>query len=300
MIVSTHIRAAVALMITGVLGGIAPLLMKYAFSEFAPMQIVYLRFLLAVILTLPLLAVHATKIKPNLSILIPAGLLFSGNVFFVIVGLMTTTSIISQLFYLLSPVIVSGVGYFIFHERVSTRRIMSMAICFISASLILMRSVNAHELVQSIGTFQGNVFVLLAVISWSLYLIVTKRTGAQLEPTLFLVVNFLVTFFMSALFLFFQGISPTRTLDQFINSNVPVQLSILALGSINSVFFFFLYQWSIKKVSAFMVSAAAYLSPLSAAAFGIPFFGERLSITLIISAVGIFIGSYLIVTEKRT
>ncbi len=300
MIVSTRIRAAVALMITGVLGGIAPLLMKYAFSEFAPMQIVYLRFLLAVILTLPLLAVHATKIKPNLSILIPAGLLFSGNVFFVIVGLMTTTSIISQLFYLLSPVIVSGVGYFIFHERVSTRRIMSMAICFISASLILMRSVNAHELVQSIGTFQGNVFVLLAVISWSLYLIVTKRTGAQLEPTLFLVVNFLVTFFMSALFLFFQGISPTRTLDQFINSNVPVQLSILALGSINSVFFFFLYQWSIKKVSAFMVSAAAYLSPLSAAAFGIPFFGERLSITLIISAVGIFIGSYLIVTEKRT
>lgn len=300
MIVSTRIRAAVALMITGVLGGIAPLLMKYAFSEFAPMQIVYLRFLLAVILTLPLLAVHATKIKPNLSILIPAGLLFSGNVFFVIVGLMTTTSIISQLFYLLSPVIVSGVGYFIFHERVSTRRIMSMAICFISASFILMRSVNAHELVQSIGTFQGNVFVLLAVISWSLYLIVTKRTGAQLEPTLFLVVNFLVTFFMSALFLFFQGISPTRTLDQFINSNVPVQLSILALGSINSVFFFFLYQWSIKKVSAFMVSAAAYLSPLSAAAFGIPFFGERLSITLIISAVGIFIGSYLIVTEKRT
>lgn len=300
MIVSTRIRAAAALMITGVLGGIAPLLMKYAFSEFAPMQIVYLRFLLAVILTLPLLAVHAKKIKPNLSILIPAGLLFSGNVFFVIVGLMTTTSIISQLFYLLSPVIVSGVGYFIFHERVSTRRIMSMAMCFISASLILMRSVNAHDLVQSIGTFQGNVFVLLAVISWSLYLIVTKRTGTQLEPTLFLVVNFLVTFFMSALFLFFQGISPTRTLDQFINSNVPVQLSILALGSINSVFFFFLYQWSIKKVSAFMVSAAAYLSPLSAAAFGIPFFGERLSITLIISAVGIFIGSYLIVTEKRT
>lgn len=299
MIVSTRIRAAVALMITGVLGGIAPLLMKYAFSEFAPMQIVYLRFLLAVILTLPLLAVHATKIKPNLSILFPAGLLFSGNVFFVIVGLMTTTSIISQLFYLLSPVIVSGVGYFIFHERVSTRRIMSMVICFISASLILMRSVNAHDLVQSIGTFQGNVFVLLAVISWSLYLIVTKRTGTKLEPSLFLVVNFIVTFFMSILFLFFQGVSPIQTLYQFFKSNISVQLSIVALGSINSVFFFFLYQWSIKKVSAFMVSAAAYLSPLSAATFGIPFFGERLSITLIMSAVGIFIGSYLIVTEKR-
>jgi len=299
MIVSTRIRAALALMITGVLGGIAPLLMKYAFIEFVPMQIVYLRFLLAVILILPLLIIHAKKIKPNINILFPAGLLFSGNVLFVIVGLMSTTSIISQLFYLLSPVIVSGVGYFLFHERVSTRRIISMLICFISASLILMRSINAHDLVQSIGTFKGNMLVLFAVISWSSYLIFTKRTGTKLEPSLFLVVNFLVTFFMSILFLFFQGVSPIQTLYQFFKSNVAVQLSIVALGSINSVFFFFLYQWSIKKVSAFMVSAAAYLSPLSAAAFGIPFFGERLSITLIMSAVGIFIGSYLIVTEKR-
>lgn len=299
MIVSTRIRAALALMVTGILGGIAPLLMKYAFSEFVPMQIVFLRFLLAAILVFPLFIFHIKKIVPQAKILIPAGFLFSGNVFFVIIGLMSTTSIISQLFYLLSPVIVSAIGYIFFREKVSLRRIISMSICFIAASLLLTRSLSADDLIQSIGTFQGNIFVLLAVISWSLYLLFTKRNGTQIAPTLFLVVNFMVTLLMSIIFLIVQGITPTDTMSQFVHSALPVQLSIVFLGSINSVFFFFLYQWSIKKVSAFMVSAAAYLSPLSAAALGIPFFGERLSVTLIFSAVGIFIGSYLIVTEKR-
>lgn len=75
--------------------------------------------------------------------------------------------------------------------------------------------------------------------------------------------------------------------------------SLLALGIINSVLFFFMYQWSLKHVSAFIVASTTYLSPLSAALFAIPFFGEKLSVTLVLSAASIFLGSYFILTEKK-
>lgn len=75
--------------------------------------------------------------------------------------------------------------------------------------------------------------------------------------------------------------------------------SLLALGIVNSVVFFFMYQWSLKHVSAFIVASTTYLSPLSAALFAIPFFGEKLSVTLVLSAASIFLGSYFILTEKK-
>jgi drug/metabolite transporter (DMT)-like permease len=299
MNVSTRFRAAMALVMTGVLGGVAPLLMKFAFKEFAPMQIVFLRFLIAVLLMLPVVFYTTRLTIRQIGIALPAGFFFSGNILFIIVGLMTTTGIVSQLFYLLTPVIVSLVGYMVFGEPVSKRRIMSMAVCFAGSSILVVRSIQAHELAKSIGTIGGNLLVLCAVLSWSGYLIYTKRVSTKLPATGFLIVNFMVTLFLSFLFLTFGGMSPLTTLTAFSKSSVPVLMSIVTLGTINSVLFFFLYQWSIKRVSAFMVSAAAYLSPLSAALFGIPFFGEKLSGTLVISAVAIFIGSYLIMTEKK-
>lgn len=300
MNLSTRAKAALALAITGFLGGIAPLLMKIALKEFSSLQIVFVRFGLASIFITPLLIHHLKSIHfKKIALVVPAGLLFSGNIIFMVVGLQFTTSIVTQLFYLLTPVFVSLIGYFLFKDSVSSRRIISMIVCFSGSTLLILRSIDNSVLIHSIGTIKGNLIILAAVTCWSIYAVYSKRMSMKIEPTFFMVSNFLTVFIISALALALSKTSLLGTITMLFHSSFPVVASLVALSILNSVIFFFLYQWSLKRVSAFIVSSSAYLSPLSTAIFAIPFFGEQLSGVLLISAASIFIGSYLIITERK-
>jgi len=300
MNLSTRVKAILALVVVGVLGGVAPLFMKVALREFNSYQILFIRFGLASLLVIPLIISHIKKTAiKKIILIIPAGFLFSGNVFFFVVGVQFTTSIVSQLFFLLTPVIVSLVSYVLFREKISLRRVISMIICFGGSSLLILRSIQGTDLIRSIGTFQGNIFILCAVTSWSLYVVYTKRISKKVEPSLFLVTNFMTAFIISCISLLVTKTSVISTILQFTHSSLPAVSSLLALATVNSVLFFFLYQWSLKHVSAFIVASTTYLSPLSAALFAIPFLGEQLSTTLLVSAMTIFIGSYFILSEKK-
>jgi drug/metabolite transporter (DMT)-like permease len=274
--------------------------MKIALKEFSSYQILFIRFGIASVLITPLLIKYAKKITPKqLTYILPGSLLFSGNVFLFVVGVQYTTSIVSQLFYLLTPIVVSLANYFLFKEKISIRRIISMIICLGGSALLILRSIEANHLIRSIGTFHGNILILCAMTSWSLYVVYTKKLSQKFEPPLFLVSNFITALVVSCLSFAVTNTSFSTTLVTLFHSSPPVYLSLVALGGINSVLFFFLYQWSLKHVSSFIVASSAYISPLSAALFAIPFFGEQLSVTLLISAFSIFIGSYLILTEKK-
>lgn len=305
MHLSTRMKAIFVLMLIGVLGGIAPLFMKIALKKLSSYQILFIRFGIATFLILPLLGkyFHTLTLKKDvfkkLGYIFPSSLLFSGNVFFFVIGVQYTTSIVSQLFYLLTPVVVSLIGYLLFREKISVQRIISMIVCFGGSSLLIVRSVQAGELIHSIGSIQGNILILCAVLSWSLYIVYTKRISKKIEPPLFLISNFMMAFLVSCICFIITKVSIFTTITHFYQSGFPVIASLIALGVVNSVLFFFLYQWSLKYVSAFIVSSTTYISPLSAAFFAIPFFGEQLSATLLISAASIFLGSYFILSEKR-
>lgn len=300
MHLSTRTKALFALIVVGFLGGVAPFFMKVALKEFSSYQILFLRFAMA---TLTIIPIYISQIQmfsfKKVKYVIPSGILFTLNVFFFVVGVQYTTTIVSQLFYLLAPVIVSLLGYFLFKERVSVRRIISMLICFGGSSLLILRSVEGGTIIKSIGTFHGNIIILCAVISWALYAVYTKRVSKIIEPPFFLVSNFIIALVISIVILIITKTSIIGTIILFSQSSLPVMGSLLALASINSILFFFLYQWSIKHVSAFLAASTAYLSPLSTALLAIPFLGEQLSMTFLISATSIFIGSYLILSEKK-
>jgi len=301
MNLSTRVKAIMVLIIDGILGGFAPLFMKIALKELNPYQVLFLRFTIAALLTTPLIIIHLKKITiKKIMFIIPAGLLFSANVFFMIIGIQYTTSIVSQLFYLLTPVFVSFICFVVFKERVSWRCVLSMLICFSGSMVLIFQSIVGNGLIHSIGTFEGNVLILCGVISWSTYIVFTKRIGHQFDSHLFVVTNFVVAVIVSIFGLyFFSNTNPLRTAVQLWHSGLPVVGSILSLAILNSVLYFFLYQWSLKRLSAVIVASSSYLGPLSAAFFAIPFFGEKLSATLLLSATSIVIGSYLILTEKK-
>lgn len=300
MNLSIRAKAALALIVVGFLGGIAPLLMKIALKEFSSIQIVFVRFGLASIFITPLLIHHLKSVSiKKFVIALPAGLLFSGNIIFMVIGLQFTTSIVTQLFYLLTPVFVSVIAYIAFKDKISIRRVISMIICFSGSALLILRSIEDSTLISSIGTIKGNLLIIAAVSCWSLYAVYSKWMSTKIEPTFFMVSNFLTAFVIATLTLVLTNTSIQGTIILLTQSSLPTFLSLVSLSIFNSVIFFFLYQWSLKRVSAFIVTSSAYLSPLSTALFAIPFFGERLSGVLLMSAASIFLGSYLILTEKK-
>ena len=300
MRLSIRNKAIGALLLTGVLGGVSPLLMKIALKEFTTSEIVFIRFVIACLFITPLF-IHYAKVEhfKKIAFTLPANILFCCNIFLFIIGLQYTTSIVSQLFYLLAPVIVSIVEYLLFRVKISVRRIVSMSICFGGSALLILRSLGGTQLIHSIGTAKGNIIVIGAVISWALYAVYTKRISKRAEPSFILTTNLLVTLMVSILFLVVSHASLVAVGGKFVHSSTPSIMSIMALAIVNAVLFFFLFQWSIKYVSAFIVSSTAYLSPLATALFAIPFFGEQISSVLLISAASIFVGSYLILTEKK-
>ena len=297
---STRMKAAMALGLAGIFGGIAPLFMKIAFKEFLPLEITFLRYFFGILFFIPYMVLSWKQVvkKEDLPVILLSSLLYMGNIFLFIFGIQYTTSTVSQLFYLLSPVFVSIISFFLFREVLSSRRTVSIIFGIVGASLIIFRSVQG-TLLSSIGSLQGNSMIIIGVIFWSLYIILCKKKGTNIGASTFIVWNFALCIIVSFIALTLIGRDPFLLFVKLTKVNLSVSLSVIALGVVNSGAMVFLYQWAIKNTSSFVVSSATYLSPLSAGIFAIPFMGEKLSITLIISALCIGVASYFVISEKR-
>lgn len=288
---STSVKAIVALCLAGILGGISPVMMKVALKEFTPVQIVFTRVFFTTIILFPIvfLTKRFTFKRKDIPHIIFASLLFSVNILFFIVGLQFTTSIVSQLMYLLVPTFVIALSHFFLKSPVKVKHIISIIIGAVGG-IILLTGNNISHLSMSLGTTKGNVIILCGVIAWSIYLIVTKKFGGKYSTLSIVVVNNITVMIIAGIMLLIQR-SPI--FSSYSNASLPALLSLFCLVIFNSVVFFFLLQWSIKLVSPFAVSLSSYLGPLVAGLVAIPLFGETITVQLLMSAVFIGLSSYL-------
>lgn len=284
-------RALIAIIVCGVLGGIGPIYSKVALTEFTPFQIVFVRFFLAFLILLPI-GIITKKLsfdKEDLPYLTFISLLFAGNVLLFMVGLQYTTSIASQLLYLLTPTFVIVLSSFILKHKIEGKHVLSIVAGFAGGLLLVFRSGNA-ALSQSLGEMKGNMLILFAVICWSLYVTLSKKLSHKYSPlSLIILVNF-VTGILAFILLSFlkQDIIFAFSHAHFI----PI-VNLLLLVVFNSILFFFLYQWAIKLVKPFSVSLSSYIGTLVTAILAIPLFGEKITFQLVVSGLLIGVSSYL-------
>lgn len=293
---STRLKAVLALCCTGILGGIAPVFMKIALKEVAPVQITFTRFFFALIILFPI-ALFTKKLrfnKKDIPHLVLASLLFSGNIFLFVFGLQYTTSIASQLMYLLTPTLVIILSYFFMKTRILPKHIFSI-IAGLIGGVILVSRANMSNLANSLGSPMGNLIILGGVCSWSMYVVLSKKLSAKYHPLSLMVVNNIMITIISFVTLAYLKINILVSYAQLSNAAL---ISLLLLVLLNSILFFFLYQWGIKLASPFMVSVSAYLSPLAAASLAVPLFGEQITIQLVLSALLIGVSSYLTFRKK--
>lgn len=293
-----HPWAGAALILAATLGSLGPILGKFALWQFEPLFIVTLRFGLALMILIPL-AVFSKNIqikKQDAFLIMSISLLGAGNFVFFTVGLEFTTAIMTQISYLLTPVLVLALSSIFLKLKPTYKQIIGVLLGILGAGLVLTKTFldQSGFTGQSLGSFKGNLIILLAVFSWSVYLILSKKASRQYSALILTTATAITTFFLSLVFVIKDSQIHWQAL---INAGAINILSVIGLALVNSVLMLFLYQWGNKHGTAFAAASVVYFSVLATAVMAIPLFGEKLSFFLLICAGLIFTSVYLTVVQ---
>ena len=283
-------------LLNALIGGTNPAFVKAALAEFPPITLVFLRSLLAALVTLPLIYSQWSKIKTfsDKKLLFISSLLFAGNWLFFSIGLQFSTIIMSQIIYMMTPLIVAILGYFFLKEILSKNQILGLILAILGMSILIYGSIKSQD-IFSFGTPLGNFILIIAKICWALYLVTSRKVSKSYSPLTILFFNFITATLVALLIIPFE-----LSIRQFDLTNVSATglFSLLALALISSVLVFFLYQWLIKHTSAFIPSLLSYPVALVAGIIGIIFFGEKLTVNLILGGALIMLGVFLATTYQ--
>src|SRR3989344_1687726 len=162
-----------ALLTAEVIGAsVNPLLVKVGLSEIPPLSFTALRFFIAIIILSPFYLRQKNNVlslKDKRSLFIKSIPIFL-NVSLFSIGIQYTTTIMSQILYTLTPLLVFILAYLLLKEKLTKEKLIGLIIAFIGVSFLLQQSISKVETL-SFGEPLGNIILLCAVVSWSFYFI---------------------------------------------------------------------------------------------------------------------------------
>lgn len=281
------IEGIVALFFANFIGGaLGPLFLKIGIHEFPVLTFTTLRFLIATVVFLPFFLKGKGHFnKKQTKQLVFYSLLFSINTILYGIGLQFTSALVSQILYATVPIFTGIFSYFLIHEKFGVNKIIGALIAMSGVGILVYSSVQKHDTL-SLGTPLGNGIILISVLSWSLYLIFSKRLTAVYSPSTTSFASFFITFVFASILMPFEWIIRPFS----VSTITPIGLSsLLGIGIFSTTLSFFLIQYGVKKTSPFTASLFLYLAPLFSAVTAIPFLHEKITIELIL-------GGFLIIT----
>ncbi len=277
----------VIFLLTALIGGTTAGLVKFSVAQFTPVGTVFLRALFASIILLPFVFNNKFDFKKaNVHLLLLSGIFLAANALFFAFGIQYTSVVVSQLIYVPTAIIVAILGSLFINEKINKYQSIGLIFTVLGMSILVWGSFIAKDLV-SFGKPIGNLLVILAMLSWSSYVVVSRKLSKIYSPAQITLVGFGATALISLFALPFQMNVVAQNLSKI---TLPGVLALCSLILFSTVLYFFFYQINIKKTNAFISSLIFYLQTLFAAIVGIIFFSEKLSMALIFGALLIIIG----------
>lgn len=290
------IGGILALFLGGFAGsGGVPVITKLGLQFAAPLVFVFFRFFFASLFFLPFFILfkkkHLTK-KDYLHLLIVAILLF-GNVTFFTVGVQYTTVIMSQLLYLPTPIVVIVLSHFFLQERLTKNKIFGLGIALTGVLFLISQSITEQKGI-TFGTPVGNIIILLAMLSYSGWVLYSRYLLKSHEYTLIQMTFF--TFVYIALYLLcllpIQQLLVPSHVTGIDHKGILFAVGVAAVSIVQ----YFFVQMGIKKTNAFTVSLFQYVGPIFAGVISIPLLHEKVSSTFIIGGIFVMIGVFYATT----
>ncbi len=274
--------------------GPGPVITKLGLQQIPPYSFAFLRFIIAALLIAPFFfwqGHHRTVSKIDLPKFIMIGLFGSGlNVIFFMTGLTMTTATTSSAIFATVPLVNALAAFFLLKESPSVIRILGVIVGLIGSFIVALGPSFLGSGIGISGNILGNLFIVLAVFSWVIYIIVSKELLEKYSPLTLT----LISFGIGALCLL--PLSYYELVHQpgwYLNLNSLSTFLIPYSAIFISVVPFMLYQWGMKQTSAFEAGLVTYLNPVLAVMIAIPLLGETPTPIFIVGTALILSGVFL-------
>lgn len=262
--------------------GFSFLFTKNALDFISPMNFLVYRFFIASVIFLLLMSFGIVKIGKKPYWKLWKLILFQPILYFVFetYGVDKINSSEAGMIIALIPIVVNVLSVFILKEKADSLHYILISIGFFGVLLIVGFNLSVENLF-------GKVLMLLAVLSGSMYTILSRKLSKEFKPQE-------ITFFMMISgFLFFGLIN--LFMNQFkIVFNFQVFTSALYLGVLSSAGAFFLLNYMVKKASPTLTTVFSNLTTVISVIAGVIFRKEKIEIQQIIGMMLILSSLFMI------
>ncbi|MFO8086914.1 MAG: DMT family transporter [Bacteroidales bacterium] len=285
-----HWGAHITLLITSLLFGANYWIAKGLMPDyFQPLQVIFMRVLGAMLLfwLLQLFTPKEKVAKKDLWLIgLSASLGVAVNQIMFFEGLSLTTPVDTSIIHSSSPLLVLMFAAFLAHERITLMKIVGI-VMGMTGTLILV--LYGNEVSFDSSSFRGDLFILINISAYSMYLVLIKPVMARYRP----VTVMKWVFFFG--FIFVLPVSVWRIPDINWHQVDGFALFSLLYVIIGTTFLAYLLTiYALRYVNASVAGFYIYLQPVFAALIGILLFDEVLTTHKIIAAILIFAGIFVV------
>ncbi|MEK7517810.1 MAG: DMT family transporter [Patescibacteria group bacterium] len=281
-------KAFLSIFLYSLLSGAMAAVTKVGLSQVPPLSFAFIRFLLATVIVAPFIWKEKKSFIKDLKTLGPFSMLATLNIIFFILGIKLTTANISQILYAAVPIIAGVLTYFVLGEKQTLRKISGIILGFIGVFPVLILPI--LEKGKFSGDLLGNFLLVLAVISWSLYMMLSKKAQETHSPYRIVSIFIIITTVVLFPFFLFESIVQYGWWTKI---NAPSILSIFYVVLAGTIATYLLNQYSIKHGGVVFASMAYYLSPIFGFIVAFVLLGETLPSLLIVGGVLTLLGVFL-------
>jgi drug/metabolite transporter (DMT)-like permease len=254
---------------------------KIALPEFPPMTLTFFRFIIATAIIFPYMwSKSSVKVPERKDIPLLFGLGFlgvSGYFAFQFTALLYTSAANASTINALNPLVSSMFANMLTDERLSKKKIWLIMLALVGV-LLTVTGGDPNVLI-SMQFNKGDLIMLLAMFSFAIYGVFSKKATQRYEPLLVTSYVFLFGLIQITPLMLMEGVYG-QVLS--FSSAAWAGIIIMAIGS--SVVGYQIQQVSIKKIGVNKTSLFINLVPLFAILFSYLILGDRITIINIVSA----------------
>lgn len=286
--------AFLLIIIIAILGAGVGVLTKVVVREIPPFSFTFFRFFIASFFVLPYLLKQKHKFNKHFFHILLICLLATGNVTLYPVGVAYTQANIAQTLYSVSPVLAAILSFYLYKERFSMKKKIGIILGFIGALLIMFLPVISNGTITNASMF-GNVIIFLAVVSFTIYTVLSKHGQLRFSPNYITSIFIVLTTIVLIPFLF---------IDSVIHPNWWHAVSIQSIfytfliSSFGTYGLYLLNQYAVKHSNPVVATSALYIQPAAAFFFSFILLGEQLTFIFLIGVLLVFIGAWLLTRGK--
>ena len=204
-------------------------------------------------------------------------------------GLSMTSPVNGSLIMTLTPVVVVTVSYFVLRERITSRKVLGLALGFGGAVFLI----GLHEFSISNESLLGDLMIIGNASTYAVYLVLVKPLMARYHPITVMKWVFLFGLIFITPFSIGEAVSiPFATL----NTSQWFSMAYVILGT--TVFAYIANAAALKHINSSVVGYYIFLQPLFAALIEVVTGRELPTVGKLISAALIFMGVYLVSVRR--